>query len=149
MLRRHRPRRGGWDMRSLIVAVLCCWALSAASAPADTTLTPACQGTTALGSEDPQRVSMGIIVNFTKRTVQGFGHPGLIDYPVQITAWNDVTVAFGGSHVFANQQLSIMGSIDRVTGDVEATDLSTDTKTHNTVHSLQYSLKCRSTQRMF
>ena len=92
---------------------------------------------------------MGIIVNFTNRTVQGFGSPGLIDYPVKITAWNDVTVAFGGSHVFANQQLSIMGSIDRVTGDVEATNLSTDTKTHQTVYSLQYTLKCRPTQRMF
>jgi hypothetical protein len=124
--------------------------LSAAQA-ADTTLTLACQGTTTAGYEDakPEPTSMGIIVNFTKRTVQGFGHPGLIDYPVQITAWNDVTVAFRGSHAFANQQLSITGSIDRVTGDVEATDLSTDTKTHKTVSSLQYTLKCRPTQRMF
>jgi len=103
----------------------------------------------ALRAFKPEPVSMGIIVNFTNRTVQGFGSPGLIDYPVKITAWNDVTVAFGGSHVFANQQLSIMGSIDRVTGDVEATNLSTDTKTHQTVYSLQYTLKCRPTQRMF
>ena len=53
---------------------------------ADTTLTLACQGTATSGVEDakPEPVSMGIIVNFTKRTVQGFGHPGLIDYPVQI-----------------------------------------------------------------
>ena len=118
---------------------------------AETTLTLACQGTATSGVEDakPEPVSMGIIVNFTKRTVQGFGHPGLIDYPVQITAWNDVTVALGGSHLFANQQLSIMGSIDRVTGDVEATDLSTDTKTRQTVSSLQYTLKCRPAQRMF
>jgi len=39
---------------------------------------------------------MGIIVNFTNRTVQGFGTPGLIDYPVKIRAWNEVTVVFGG-----------------------------------------------------
>jgi hypothetical protein len=135
---------------TLAVAVLCCTTLSAATAPADTTLALACQGTTtALGSEDPQRVSMGIIVNFTKRTVQGFGHPDLIDYPVQITAWNDVTVAFRGTHPFGNQQLSISGSIDRVTGDVEATDMSMDTTTHKTVSSLVYTLKCRPTQRMF
>src|SRR5262249_46088086 len=42
---------------------------------------------------------------FTNRTVQGFGHPGLfgelIDYPVKITAWNDVTVVFKGSADFA------------------------------------------------
>src|SRR5262249_3647967 len=68
---------------------------------------------------------------------------------IQITAWNDVTVAFGGSQAFGNQELSIGGSIDRVTGDVEATDLSMDTKTHSTVSSLQYALKCRPTQRMF
>jgi hypothetical protein len=56
---------------------------------ADSILTLACQGTTTSGSEEkPQPISMGIIVNFTKRTVQGFGHPGWIDYPVQITAWN-------------------------------------------------------------
>jgi hypothetical protein len=117
---------------------------------ADTTLTLACQGTTTLGSEGkPQPISMGIIVNFTKRTVQGFGHPGWIDYPVQITAWNDVTVAFSGSQAIGNQEMSISGSIDRVTGEVEASDLSTDTKTHETVASLHYALKCRPTQRMF
>ena len=124
--------------------------LSSAHA-ADTTLTLACQGTTLGGTEDakPEPTSMGIIANFTKRTVQGFGHPGLIDYPVQITAWNEVTVAFGGSQVFGNQKLSITGTIDRVTGDVEATELSTDTETKKTVSSLQYTLKCRPTQRMF
>ena len=135
---------------SRVIALAVMLGLSTAQA-ADETLTLACQGTTVSGVEDakPEPVSMGIIVNFTNRTVQGFGSPGLIDYPVKITAWNDVTVAFSGSHVFANQQLSIMGSIDRVTGDVEATDLSTDTKTHQTVFSLQYTLKCRPTQRMF
>jgi hypothetical protein len=62
------------------------------------TLTLACQGTATSGVEDakPEPVSMGIIVNFTKQTVHGFGYPGL-DYPVKITAWNDVTITFGGS----------------------------------------------------
>jgi hypothetical protein len=62
---------------------------------------------------------MGIIVNFTKLTVHGFGTPGLIDIPVKITAWNEVTVVFGGSedNLFGGtQQASIMGSIDRITG---------------------------------
>jgi hypothetical protein len=88
-------------------------------------------------------------VNFTNGTVQGFGHLGLIDYPVQITAWNGVIVAFGGSQAFGNQELSIRGSMDRVTGDVEATDVSTDTKTRKTAPSLQYTLQCRPAQRMF
>jgi len=40
---------------------------------ADTTLTLACQGTTTVRMEDakPEPISMGIIVNFTNRTVQG------------------------------------------------------------------------------
>ena len=46
---------------------------------ADTTLTLACQGTTTAttaGTEDkPEPISMGIIVNFTKKTVHGFGDP--------------------------------------------------------------------------
>jgi hypothetical protein len=41
----------------------------------------------------------GIIVNFTNRTVHGFGCPGfsgLFDFPVKITDMNEVTVAFHG-----------------------------------------------------
>jgi hypothetical protein len=90
---------------------------------------------------------MGIIVNFTKRTVQGFGYPGLLDFPVNITAWNDVTVAFAGSDKFSRS--SIMGSIDRVTGDVEAAYSSTAAKTGEIVMSTSYSPKCRPAQRMF
>jgi hypothetical protein len=39
---------------------------------ADETLTLACQGTTTFGTEDakPEPISMGIIVNFTNRTVR-------------------------------------------------------------------------------
>jgi hypothetical protein len=49
---------------------------------ADSTLTLACQGTaTSRTMEDakPEPVSMGIILNFTKNTVQGFGY--LLGYP--------------------------------------------------------------------
>ncbi len=48
---------------------------------ADTTLTLACQGTVISDLENakPEPVSMGIIVNFTNRTVQGFGAPGVLD----------------------------------------------------------------------
>jgi hypothetical protein len=125
-------------------------ALPAAQA-ADTTLTLACKGTTTVTTMEPEPVSMGIIVNFTKRTVQGFGTPDLMDYPAKITAWNEVTVVFGGSEYFFNgtQRASIKGSIDRVTGDVEATSLATDTKTGKTIVSTNYALKCRPAQRMF
>lgn len=114
------------------------------------TLTLACKGTlSSSANENGEAVSMGIIVNFTARTVQGFGFPGLLDYPVQITAANDVTVAFGGSQEFAGSIASIMGSIDRVTGDVSATSLVSDQKTHKTISGSAYALHCRPTQRMF
>jgi hypothetical protein len=86
---------------------------------------------------------MGIIVNFTNRTVQGFDAPGVLDYPIKITAWNDVTVAFLGSH--ERRGSTTRGSIDRVTGDVEATT----TVTGNYLMSVRYALKCRPAQRMF
>jgi len=116
---------------------------------ADTTLTLACRGTTTDTIVDkPEPVSMGIIVNFTKRTVQGFGDPELGEYPVKITAWNDVTVSFSGGEDRKGAQTSILGSIDRVTGAVEATSMLINAKGEVT-YSLKYSLKCRPAQRMF
>jgi hypothetical protein len=97
---------------------------------------------------------MSLIISFNGGTVQGFGVPGLLDPPVRITGINDVTVAFGGSTpasapVLGLSNWSLNGTIDRVTGEVEANQISTDAKTGNTVYSTSYSLKCRPTQRMF
>ena len=99
--------------------------------------------------EKPQPISMGLMVNFTSGTVQGFGTPGLLDYPVRITAANDVTIAFSGSQAIMNSRFSITGSIDRVTGDVEATSMLTDEKTSHVISQTSYTLQCRPTQRMF
>jgi hypothetical protein len=116
-------------------------------------LTLACNGTTTTSgkSEDakPEPISMGIIVNFATRMVQGFGTPGLFDYPVKVTAANDVTVAFSGSHNMGSITMTIRGTIDRVTGDVEASDTSVDTKTSKFISWTNYALKCRPAQRMF
>jgi hypothetical protein len=127
-------------LRACIIALTAMVAGPTAQA-ADETMTLACQGTTISGVEDakPEPISMGIIVNFTKRTVQGFA------YPVKITDVNEVTVAFEGFTI----QWSAFGSIDRVTGDVEATSMLTDAKTGKTIASASYALKCRPTQRMF
>jgi hypothetical protein len=86
---------------------------------------------------------MGIIVNFTNRTVQGFGPSGLLsDFPVRITTMNETTVFFGGSD--QSNPLAIHGEIDRVTGDVEARW----TLRRQGIVTL-YALKCRPAQRMF
>ncbi len=55
---------------------------------ADTTLTLACQGTVISDLENakPEPVSMGIIVNFTNRTVQGFGAPGVLNVSFSASA---------------------------------------------------------------
>jgi hypothetical protein len=138
---------------SRIIAVTAMVAAPSMTAQAaDTTLTLACQGTTSDGMSEnvkPEPVSMGIIVNFATRTVQGFGTPDWLDYPVKITGVNDVTVAFGGSRDIGQISMSIRGTIDRVTGDVGATETSINTKTHDYTSVTNYALKCRPTQRMF
>jgi hypothetical protein len=81
-----------------VIGMVTCLSITARAA--DEILTLACQGTTISDLENakPEPVSMGIIVNFTNRSAQGFGALGVLDYPIKITAWNDVTVAFLGSH---------------------------------------------------
>jgi hypothetical protein len=92
---------------------------------------------------------MGIIVNFIARTVQGFVSPGF-EFPVKITAANDVTIEFSGSQQLGSISLhSIFGSIDRVTGEVEATSSLTDPKTNKSISQTDCQLQCRPTQRMF
>jgi len=114
------------------------------------TLTLACKGTITNSADQKGPFSMSIKLDFTVRTVQGFGTPGLIDIPVRITGINDVTVVFGGSGpVFGTSIMTINGSIDRVTGDLEATDHLMDAKTRKTLDSTTYALQCKPTQRMF
>lgn len=135
-----------------LAAMILVAGLSTTAQAAETgTLTLACMGTTVAGYEGakPDPISMGLVVNFTAGTVQGFGTPGLVDVPVKITGINDVTVAFGGSDRVVGSDWNILGSIDRVTGDVDANQIVTDTKTGKMISSTGYSLKCRPTQRMF
>jgi hypothetical protein len=112
------------------------------------TLTLACKGTTTEGHADakPDPISMSVIINFTARIVQGFGY---LDFPVKITAANDLTVAFGGSQQILTLVSSITGSLDRVTGDMEATSTLFDQETNKVISYTAYALQCRSAQRMF
>jgi hypothetical protein len=81
-------------------------ALSMTAQAADETLTLACQGTATvptIGMEHPkpEPISMGVIVNFTNGTVQGFesipGFSRWFNFPVKITSMNEVAVRFHGS----------------------------------------------------
>ena len=107
-------------------------------------------GSTTIEDAKPKSVTMGIIFNFTKGTLQGFGT--LINYPVKITGWTDVIVTFYGSDKGLVSQVieeSIRGTLDRMTGDMEATLASFSLKTNKPLSSISYALKCRPTQRTF
>jgi hypothetical protein len=112
------------------------------------TLTLACNGTFSGQEEKPEPISMGIIVNFTARTVQGFNSPGYGSYPVMINGENDVTISFYGSRQSGDVEDSVSGSIDRVTGDVWAENRTFNVKSGNGF-TTTYTLKCKPAQRLF
>jgi hypothetical protein len=116
-----------------------------------TTLTLACKGSTTQHllsgyPDEVQPISMGIIVNLTDRTVQGFGYPFDIK-PLEVGHVNDVEVRFGGKEEAGGRNI-INGSINRVTGDVQANWSFIDEKGKLEPH-MSYELQCRPTQRMF
>jgi hypothetical protein len=139
----------------MLIAMVTCLSMTAEAA--DETLPLACQGTateTMMEEEkNPEPISMGIIVNFTNSTVQGFGNPDPNeDFPIKITGVNEATIFFQGKrpdNAKAATDRRIEGTIDRVTGDVNATDTLTNLKTSKIAYSTRYSLKCRPTQRIF
>jgi hypothetical protein len=70
-----------------------------------------------------------------------------VDYPVTIEGANDVKVVFGGQQT-SGLTNSIIGSLDRVTGELLATSSVTDPK-GNTLSETTYTLQCKPTQRIF
>jgi hypothetical protein len=139
-------------MRTLISCaslVLALRGVLAAEAQQPATLTLACKGTTTeyrlQGATLEQPVSMGIIVNLADGTVQGFGFP-FDSEPLKIGYVNDVEVRFGGERDFAVRS-TINGSINRVTGDMDAT--WSFEKTGYLEPHMTYALQCKPAQRMF
>jgi hypothetical protein len=106
------------------------------------TLTLACKGTNiveyeAAHNKVPSQVTMGIIVDFGKKTVVGFT-PGN-DIPVMIEDVDETSISFEGHAL----NVMISGTIDRVTGTVVASIMNGET----TTDSLE--LQCKPTERMF
>jgi hypothetical protein len=133
-------------MKAQMLLALASLSISTAQAAEPETLTLACEGTATLATTDakPEPISMGIIVNFTARTVTGFTYPGS-DVPVAITGVDEVQIVFGGS----SKTWSVGGVIDRVTGKTEATSTVANPQTGSIMWSTTYALKCRPRQRMF
>src|ERR1700746_3182005 len=80
-----------------------------AQAAEPTTLTRECAGTLTVNSLPPVSASKGIIVDFTERTVKGFGTP--FD-KVEVSSVNEALITFGGRN--RDGGLTTQGSIDRV-----------------------------------
>ena len=138
----------------LAAAIILVAGLSTTAQAVETgTLTLACKGTAvAYEGAEPEQLSMGLIVNFTAGTVEGFFIDDSITWgytPVKIASINEVTVTIGGSAKNHAVNNSMEGTIDRVTGDVDASHTTTDAKTGKMLHQTTYSLKCKPTQRLF
>jgi len=98
----------------------------------------ACEGTMAdkikLDAK-PEPILMDIIVNFMARSVTGFRGA---NFPVAITSIDNTHISFRGFNSSPAYFAAVYGSIDRVTGVVEAT-----TDGLPTLNSLtHYSLRC-------
>jgi len=136
-------------MKAAILLVLAGLSTAQAAEPTGR-LALACQGTTTTTDlktrvdEKPEPISMGIIVDFPARRVE---FPDA-HFPIEIIQdITKTTVSFYGNNlVYAS---TIDGTIDRVTGAVEAT-LVQHARGSDGPHLLtSYSLKCKPTQRMF
>src|SRR5262245_66326907 len=94
--------------------LLLAWGFAATAQAQPATLRLACQGTTTDSSEPDAKkytVSMGIVVNFTDHTVQGFYLPELLEIHVKITAANKV-VALGGQGTDPSTLRTTHASVD-------------------------------------
>ena len=127
-----------------MVSMIAQIALGVIIAAADPTgrLTLACKGTNIVEYEATHKkvssqVTMGIIVDFGKKTVVGFT-PGN-DIPVMVEDVDETSISFEGHAL----NVMISGTIDRVTGTVVASIINGET----TTDSLE--LQCKPTERMF
>jgi hypothetical protein len=150
----------GW-VRALPITAAVILAVPAEAQQA--TLALACEGTRSSGFDkkednvsclfcgtDP--ISMGVVIDFNTRTVQGFGR----GYSVEIRSADDALIDFagddGGRPPLAREVIS--GTIDRVSGKLEA-DASTrmwDEKAsiyRTDTFRTTYKLECKPAQRLF
>jgi len=120
-------------------------------ARAEDTLRLACQGTAtnrdyggATGEGEPEPYSMGIVIDFTAQTVEGFR-----PIRAKIRTVTNAIVAFEGSEGGNLITHTISGLIHRVIGDMQATLTFRDKDTGTVRARISYDLQCRPAQRMF
>jgi hypothetical protein len=96
----------------------------------------------------PEPVSMGLIIDFTTNTVAGFERvfPSFSAARVKIIVVDSTSIGFSGTDPVG---ATIFGTVDRITGDVEAATEHWNHETNILQWATSYSLKCKLTQRMF
>jgi hypothetical protein len=137
---------------ALGIAIIAGTVLSARAEPA--TLTLACEGATTSWQrhppnyaewQKPEPFSGGVVVDFTKKTINGLPYAG----DINITEVTETRVIFHKSSPVD----SIYGSVDRITGDVEGhVSMNKEFQKKNepnTERGFNFALKCKPAQRMF
>jgi hypothetical protein len=125
---------------SNVAMLLALYSLSTSSAQAADTLMLACKGTSidlTKGDAKPEATFMGIVVNFTTRTIDLSSWPSS---PIEIREMNDVQITFGDLSRAGDR--GILGTIDRVTGRVLVIDVEVDARTTRARSTTGYSLEC-------
>ena len=88
----------------------------------------------------PESVTkMGVLVNLREGTVLGFGHTA------RIKSSDAASVDFGGE----GSDWSVQGTIDRITGSVEATTMLMNQNTNKLIMSYSWDLHCIPVKRVF
>jgi hypothetical protein len=141
-------------MRIIFASALALTFASTAQATEPTgTLTLACKGTATdkthlTEAANPNLVSMGLILDFTNKTVAGFERvfPSFSARVVKIIIVDDTSIGYNGTDGSGG---AVFGQVDRITGDVEAAMEFWIHETNKLQWATSYSLKCKPTQRMF
>ena len=137
-------------MRATMLLVLASLSMSTAQS-AEPARTLACKGTKEIATgAKPEPISMGISVDFTTRRIEGFGSDDT--FQIVITDVTEMNINFMGSNEDDPRKIIsnfIMGTIDRVTGIVEAMVTARQVGSKKEVWNISYALHCKPTQRMF
>jgi hypothetical protein len=109
--------------------------------------TLACKGTKEIATgAKPEPISMGITIDFTTRRIEGFGSDDT--FQIVITDVTEMNINFMGSNEDDPRKIIsnfIMGTIDRVTGFVEAMVTARQVGSKKEVWNINYALQCKPT----
>jgi len=112
-------------------------------------LTLGCSGTALNGHANTKITDLSIVIDFDRQTVSGFFWVDLNGFhrPIPITTIDAISIDFYGINKSDLVISSITGSIDRITGTVQA---SGTTLLQNGNRSVAfYNLQCKPTKRLF